>query len=150
MRGQAAAGVLGVRSAVIWAAAVAAAPRLLDALLALVEDDGEDDHQALDDHLPEPETPSSTRPSARTPITNAPMSVPRMVPRPPISDVPPRTTAAMAFSSNVSPVAGWAAELRGDDQADERRAETGDDVHAEFHRDPDAGQRAARSLPPIA
>jgi hypothetical protein len=30
------------------------------------------------------------------PMTKAPMSVPMIVPRPPDSEVPPRTTAAMA------------------------------------------------------
>ena len=50
-----------------------------------------------------------TRPSARTPITKAPMSEPVTEPRPPMSDVPPRTTAAIALSSKVSPVAGCAA-----------------------------------------
>ena len=55
------------------------------------------------------ETPSSTSPSLSTPITNAPTSVPPMLPRPPDSEVPPRTTAAIAESSNVSPVAGCAA-----------------------------------------
>ena len=49
------------------------------------------------------------RPSARKPITKAPTRVPRMVPRPPASEVPPSTTAAMAFISNEVPLAGWLA-----------------------------------------
>ncbi|MCY1557955.1 hypothetical protein D9M68_948500 [compost metagenome] len=40
------------------------------------------------------------------PMTKAPMIVPPMVPRPPDIDVPPRTAAAIAFSSNELPVAG--------------------------------------------
>jgi hypothetical protein len=54
------------------------------------------------------ETPTITRPSARKPMTNAPIRAPRTVPRPPISDVPPITTAAIALSSNVSPAWGAA------------------------------------------
>ena len=37
------------------------------------------------------------------------MIVPPIVPRPPDMEVPPRTAAAIALSSNVSPVAGCAA-----------------------------------------
>src|SRR5690606_38151657 len=51
-------------------------------------------------------TPIITNPSERMPITKAPMIVPPMVPRPPDMDVPPRTAAAMAFSSRFVPVAG--------------------------------------------
>src|SRR3954465_14004384 len=54
------------------------------------------------------ETPRITRPSARKPMTNAPMSAPRTAPRPPISDAPPIPTAAIALSSNVSPAWGAA------------------------------------------
>ena len=39
-------------------------------------------------------------------ITNAPITVPPIVPTPPAIDVPPSTTAAMAFISQVSPVFG--------------------------------------------
>jgi hypothetical protein len=39
------------------------------------------------------------RPFVSTLMINAPMIVPRMVPRPPLSEVPPMTTAAMASSS---------------------------------------------------
>ncbi|MNP29993.1 hypothetical protein D3C76_1230440 [compost metagenome] len=42
-------------------------------------------------------------------MTKAPIRVPRMVPRPPASEVPPSTTAAMAFISNAVPLAGWLA-----------------------------------------
>ena len=42
-------------------------------------------------------------------MTKAPMIVPTIVPRPPDSEVPPRTTAAMALSSKNLPVAGCAA-----------------------------------------
>ena len=70
------------------------------------------------------ETPSITSPSARTPITNAPISDPVTDPRPPISEVPPSTTAAIAFNSKLSPVAGCADfQLRRDDETDQRRAE---------------------------
>ncbi len=41
-------------------------------------------------------------------MTKAPTSAPRTVPRPPGSDAPPMTTAAIALSSNVSPVCGAA------------------------------------------
>ena len=46
-------------------------------------------------------------------MTNAPISAPRTLPRPPLSDVPPITTAAIALSSNVSPACG-AAEVSSD------------------------------------
>ena len=55
------------------------------------------------------ETPIMTRPSERMPMTKAPMMVPPIVPRPPDIEVPPRTAAAMALSSKLSPVAGWEA-----------------------------------------
>ena len=55
------------------------------------------------------DTPIMINPSDRMPITKAPMIVPIMRPRPPDIDVPPRTAAAIAFSSKNSPVAGWAA-----------------------------------------
>ena len=40
-----------------------------------------------------------TSPSDRNPITKAPSSVPRMLPRPPVSAAPPMTTVAIAVSS---------------------------------------------------
>ena len=39
------------------------------------------------------------KPFVSTLMMNAPMIVPRMVPEPPLSDVPPITTAAIASSS---------------------------------------------------
>ena len=54
------------------------------------------------------ETPTITSPSARKPMTNAPISAPRTAPRPPDSDAPPITTAAIALSSKVSPACGAA------------------------------------------
>ena len=54
------------------------------------------------------DTPTSTRPSLRNPITKAPMSTPRTFPRPPVRAAPPMTTAAMALSSKVSPSCGAA------------------------------------------
>src|SRR3954453_4877387 len=54
------------------------------------------------------ETPTITSPSARKPMTNAPIRAPRTLPRPPISDVPPMTPAAIAFSSNEVPAWGAA------------------------------------------
>ncbi len=39
------------------------------------------------------------RPLLSTEMISAPMTVPRMVPLPPDSEVPPMTTAAMAWSS---------------------------------------------------
>lgn len=55
------------------------------------------------------ETPHITMPSEMTPITNAPIIVPPIVPIPPAIDVPPKTAAAIAFISHVSPEAGCAA-----------------------------------------
>ena len=55
------------------------------------------------------ETPIRTNPSTKKPITKAPISVPRTVPRPPESAVPPITTAALALSSENSPIFGRAA-----------------------------------------
>ncbi len=51
-------------------------------------------------------TPIITSPSDRIPITKAPTIVPPIVPLPPDIDVPPRTAAAIALSSKLSPVAG--------------------------------------------
>ena len=41
-------------------------------------------------------------------MMKAPMIVPRIVPSPPLNDVPPITTAAMASSSYPAPKAGCA------------------------------------------
>jgi hypothetical protein len=54
------------------------------------------------------------RPLLRTEMIRAPMTVPTIEPVPPVSEVPPMTTAAIACSSYPSPVPGW---------ADARRAE---------------------------
>ena len=72
-------------------------------------------------------TPSMTRPSPRMPMTNAPMIVPQIVPRPPANDVPPSTVAAIALSSKVSPLAGC------DDQPCERRTPAGDHIDNQLH-----------------
>ena len=86
-------------------------------------------------------TPSITRPSPKMPITNAPMMVPQIVPRPPDSDVPPSTVAAIAFSSNVSPLAGCAATSSDATiKAGDGGARTRNHVDGEFHgRDRNAG-----------
>ena len=42
------------------------------------------------------EMPIKVRPLLSVPMTSAPMIVPMIVPRPPDSEVPPSTTAAMA------------------------------------------------------
>ena len=88
------------------------------------------------------DTPTMTRPSARKPMTNAPMRVPRIVPRPPESAAPPMTTAAMAFSSyDVAGGRGCRRRAPRQQQADDRGAEPGDDVDADLDPlDRDAGQ----------
>ena len=48
------------------------------------------------------------RPFSSTLMISAPMMVPRIEPRPPASEVPPMTTAAMASNSYPSPSAGCA------------------------------------------
>ena len=67
--------------------------------------------------------------------------MPRIVPRPPISAVPPSTTAAITSSSK--PTAGIgraAAEAGGDDDAGERRGDAGQDIDRERDAaDVDAG-----------
>ena len=45
------------------------------------------------------ETPISTSPLDSTAMISAPISVPQMEPTPPVNEVPPRMTAAMASSS---------------------------------------------------
>ena len=87
-------------------------------------------------------TPSITSPSPSMPITKAPMIVPAIVPRPPDSEVPPSTAAAIALSSKVSPDAGCAAtSSEATDEAGERRAEAGDHVDGHLHQvDLHAGQ----------
>ena len=55
------------------------------------------------------ETPIIVMPSLSTLMTSAPTMVPPMVPMPPDMDVPPNTTEAMAFISQLSPAAGCAA-----------------------------------------
>ena len=44
------------------------------------------------------ETPLMFNPLRRMPITNAPITVPEIVPMPPDSEVPPMTAAAIASS----------------------------------------------------
>ena len=41
-------------------------------------------------------------------MINAPIIVPVILPLPPVREVPPRTTAAIASSSYPSPAVGWA------------------------------------------
>jgi hypothetical protein len=74
---------------------------LLQLPLSLVDDNSGYNHHAFNHH---------TRPSERMPITNAPMIVPPIVPRPPDMEVPPRTAAAMAFNSNDAPTAASSAK----------------------------------------
>lgn len=47
-------------------------------------------------------------PLVRTLMMKAPMIVPKMVPSPPLSEVPPITTAAIASYSYPAPREGWA------------------------------------------
>ena len=42
-------------------------------------------------------------PLAMTAMMNAPISVPSTLPSPPISDVPPTTTAAITYNSYIAP-----------------------------------------------
>jgi len=75
------------------------------------------------------ETPIKMRPSANTPMTKAPMIVPPTPPRPPMSEVPPSTTAAIALKlERFSGRRMSRIELRGDDQPDGSRAPTRNDV----------------------
>ncbi len=46
------------------------------------------------------------------PITKAPITVPEIVPTPPVSEVPPITAAAIASSSYINPSLGWAVTRR--------------------------------------
>ncbi len=54
------------------------------------------------------EISSKTKPLLSTPIINAPITVPIMVPLPPLNDVLPITTAAIESSSYPLPALGWA------------------------------------------
>ena len=45
-------------------------------------------------------------------IRTEPITVPTMVPTPPIMDVPPTITAAMMFISEPVPIAGWTVAKR--------------------------------------
>jgi hypothetical protein len=71
-----------------------------------------------------------------------------MLPRPPIREAPPSTTAAMAFSSNVSPVAGCMAAQKPEivnQQAHPRHADAGKPGRAGVAaHSVDAGQAGAR------
>ena len=49
------------------------------------------------------ETLRSTSPLRSTPISSAPTTVPKTLPTPPKSEVPPITTAAITSSSSPSP-----------------------------------------------
>ena len=51
--------------------------------------------------------PIICRPFLRVSMMRAPTTVPMIVARPPASEVPPMTTAAMTFSSKPTPSAGW-------------------------------------------
>src|SRR6478672_8797775 len=58
------------------------------------------------------DTPSKPKPLFKTPIIKQPRTVPQMEPRPPESDVPPITTAAIELSSSPIPTLGSAASSR--------------------------------------
>ena len=47
-------------------------------------------------------------PFLRTPMINAPINVPTILPSPPIRLVPPMTVAAIASNSYMIPAIGWA------------------------------------------
>ena len=64
-----------------------------------VEVDGEDDDEPVTTICHSCGTDRIRRPLVSMLMMNAPMMVPRIVPSPPLSDVPPMTTAAMASSS---------------------------------------------------
>ena len=79
--------------------------------LELIDSHCQHDDDTLDNDLPElRDIPSSmTNPSARTPMTRrSNQRTSDRAARPPISEVPPNTTAAIAFNSKLSPVAGCA------------------------------------------
>ena len=59
---------------------------------------GQDD-RANEDIVGEPGTPISTMPLRMARSMKTPTMVPRIVPRPPVSAVPPTTTIAMTSSS---------------------------------------------------
>ena len=64
-----------------------------------VQIDGEDHDDAGDDLCHSCGTDMIRRPLVSVLMMNAPMIVPRIVPSPPLNDVPPMTTAAIASSS---------------------------------------------------
>ena len=68
-------------------------------VLQAVEQHGEDDDRARENRLPVGGDADDHQPSDRKPMTKAPSMVPRTLPRPPISEAPPITTAAMAIIS---------------------------------------------------
>ena len=77
---------------------------------------------------------------------------PRMEPLPPIREVPPSTTAAMAFNSKLSPVAGCAASNWDAMIRPTTAAHSDDAAYVKIlTRDTEIpASRAARSLPPTA
>ena len=83
-------------------------------------------------------------------MTKAPMIVSPIVPRPPNMEAPPSTAEAMAFSSNVVPVAGWAAgsseEMMRPTIAAQKPEIMSTNSLTRLTRMPDSA--AARSLPP--
>ena len=72
-------------------------------------------------------------PFARTAVRRVPNTVPRIVPCPPFSDVPPRIAAVMAFMSQPSP--GWLSCIHPArvHDARQRREHTGQRIDEQFH-----------------
>jgi hypothetical protein len=58
------------------------------------------------------ETPMRLQPFSSTAISSAPIVAPAIVPRPPVSEAPPITTAAMTRSSYSWPPAGLPERIR--------------------------------------